>query len=89
MNLSLSRSTEIIVSAGAPPDGCPDNQGQFNCIASNDDACGVGSRVTISATPGSTYAVLVTGYGSNAGNFSLRYNYQLPSPTRCVARLLR
>ena len=68
----------------ASGNNCPVNQGAFQCIAANDDACGVGSRVTFAATPGATYAILVTGFGTNAGNFSLRYNYAVPSPTRCV-----
>ena len=77
----LACSTEIVIAA-APNNLCPVRQGDFQCIAANDDWCGVGSSVTIPATPGQAYAVLVTGYGAAAGAFSMRWNYAQPSPTR-------
>ena len=73
--------TEIVVAA-APGGVCPASQGAFNCLAANDDACGVGSRVSLPWAPGATAAVLVSGYGTNSGNYSLSWSYTIPSPTR-------
>jgi hypothetical protein len=41
------------------------------CRAVNDDFCGVGSYVTFQSLPGVTYYILVDGFGSAAGNFTL------------------
>jgi hypothetical protein len=73
--------TELVVAA-APGGACPANQGAFNCIDANDDACGVGSRVSLPWVPGNTAAVLVTGYGTASGSYTLTWTYAIPSPTR-------
>lgn len=52
--------------------------GTFNCVASNDDACGTSSQVTVTTTLGTTYYVLVYGYGSASGSFTL--NLTCPTP---------
>lgn len=41
----------------------------LNAIADNDDYCGTSSQVTIPTTLGTTYYVLVTGYGNRFGSF--------------------
>jgi hypothetical protein len=40
-------------------------------IASNDDSCDLQSELTFAADGTSTYYIMVEGYGSNSGNFSL------------------
>ena len=42
-----------------------------NEIATNDDACGLQSELTFLSDGTSTYIIMVEGFGSNAGNFSL------------------
>jgi hypothetical protein len=41
------------------------------CVTANDDFCGLQSQVTFSATLGTTYYILVTGFGTSSGAFSL------------------
>lgn len=41
------------------------------CVAGNDDFCGVQSQVSFMATLGTTYYVLVTGFGTSSGAFTL------------------
>ena len=43
----------------------------FACVAGNDDACGLQSRVSFTSLPGTAYFVFVNGFGSNTGNFTL------------------
>lgn len=43
----------------------------LTCVAGNDDFCGLSSQVTVATTAGTTYYVLVTGFGTNTGNFTL------------------
>jgi len=45
--------------------------GSFNCVTGNDDACGLQSIVTFATTPCVTYYVLVHGFSSNVGNFTI------------------
>ncbi len=45
--------------------------GTFTCVAGNDDFCGTQSQVTFNTNAGITYYVLVTGFSTNSGNFSL------------------
>lgn len=45
--------------------------GTFTCITGNDDFCGLQSQVTFTANLGTTYYVLVTGFGTSNGAFSL------------------
>jgi hypothetical protein len=41
------------------------------CVTGNDDFCGLQSQVTFTANAGFTYYVLVTGFGTASGNFTL------------------
>ena len=45
--------------------------GSLTCVTGNDDFCGLRSQVTFTAAIGTTYYVLVTGFGSASGNYSL------------------
>lgn len=45
--------------------------GGLICVAGNDDFCGLQSSVTFNANAGTTYYVLVTGFGSATGAFTL------------------
>ena len=78
--------SEIVVSGPLTGGQCPRNQSEFTCLAANDDAPGCGSgvqsRVTINTQPGNVHAVLVTGFGSAFGPYTLTYQYALPTPSR-------
>lgn len=54
--------------------------GALQCVAGNDDACGNRSRVTWSSQSGYTYFILVHGFGSSSGAFSLGISCAAPSP---------
>ena len=77
--------SEIIVAGPLLGNACPRTQSEFNCLASNDDYAGCGnglqSLVVVPATPGASYAVLVTGYSTNAGAFTLSWSYGMISPS--------
>jgi len=45
--------------------------GAFTCVTGNDDACGLQSSVTFNGTSGTTYYILVHGFGSASGAFTL------------------
>jgi hypothetical protein len=45
--------------------------GALTCVAGNDDFCSLQSQVTFAATAGTTYRILVTGFSSNTGSFTL------------------
>ena len=45
--------------------------GALTCVGGSDDFCGAQSQVTWNYTPGTTYYVLVHGFGANTGPFSL------------------
>jgi hypothetical protein len=47
--------------------------GALQCVAGNDDDCGLRSRVTFDSEDGVTYYVLVTGFGSANGAFTLTF----------------
>lgn len=49
--------------------GCDDEQ---LCVTANDDVCGLSSRVTWCSELGTTYKILVHGFGASTGNFQLR-----------------
>lgn len=74
-----SWDTELIVSNALMNAQCPSSASLFTCAAANDDSCGMQSRISIPATPGSSYAVLVTGFGSSAGAYTLSWNYGMPT----------
>jgi Secretion system C-terminal sorting domain len=64
--------TEIGVFAGT----CP----ALVCVTANDDFCGLQSQVTFATTLGTTYYVLVTGFGTASGTFTLtRTSAPLPN----------
>ncbi len=45
--------------------------GALTCVASNDDFCGLQSQVVFNTTPGLDYYILVNGFGTNTGAFSM------------------
>ncbi|NOT51988.1 MAG: T9SS type A sorting domain-containing protein [Chitinophagaceae bacterium] len=53
--------------------------GSLICVTGNDDACGLQSSVTFTANTGTTYYVLVTGFGSATGAFTLTRTSVLPN----------
>ncbi len=50
----------------------------LNELAVNDDFCGLQSEVTFSSDGTSTYYIMVEGFGSNSGNFSLDVSCEAP-----------
>lgn len=53
--------------------------GSLVCVTGNDDACGLQSSVTFTANAGTTYFVLVTGFGAATGAFTLTRTSILPN----------
>lgn len=50
------------------------------CVTGNDDFCGLQSQVTFATTLGTTYYVIVTGFGAGTGTFTLtRTSAPLPN----------
>jgi len=45
--------------------------GALVCVAGNDDFCSLQSQVSFTATAGTTYRILVTGFSSASGSFTL------------------
>ncbi len=45
--------------------------GGLTCVIGNDDFCGLQSQATFSGTAGTTYLILVTGFSTNSGAFTL------------------
>ena len=43
----------------------------LTCLSSNDDFCGAGSQLVVPTTPGTNYFVLVNGFGTANGNYTL------------------
>ena len=58
-----SYDTKIFVYSGA----C----GVLSCVIGNDDACSLQSEVTFTSTYGTTYYIMVAGYSSNSGAYTL------------------
>lgn len=52
--------------------------GSLTCVAGNDDFCGLQSQVTFTSVPGTNYFVLVTGFGTASGAFSLTRTCSTP-----------
>lgn len=54
----------------------------LSCVNFNDDYCGLASQVTFTGNTGTTYYILVFGYGSASGSFTLNITCQAPpTPT--------
>ncbi len=53
--------------------------GALSCVASNDDACGLQSSVTFTSAEGADYYILVTGFGSSDGDFTLSVTCEEPA----------
>jgi len=53
--------------------------GALTCLTADDDFCSLQSQISFSSTLNTTYYILVTGYGSNRGSFSLNVSIG-PSP---------
>ncbi len=58
----------------------------LNCVTANDDFCGLQSQVTFATTLGTTYYVLVTGFSSGSGAFTLNYS-STPSNDLCTGAI--
>ena len=54
--------------------------GALTCVTSNDDFCGLQSQAAFSSTAGTTYYILVTGYSTAVGNFTLNVTCAAPPP---------
>jgi len=54
--------------------------GALTCVAGNDDFCSLQSQVTFTATAGTTYYILVTGFSTNVGNFTMNVTCTAPPP---------
>lgn len=52
--------------------------GTFTCVAGNDDFCSLQSQVTFTANIGTTYYILVTGFSTNSGAFTLARTCTFP-----------
>jgi hypothetical protein len=52
----------------------------LNELAFNDDSCGLQSEVSFTSDGTSTYYIMVEGFGSNSGNFSLDVTCEDPLP---------
>ncbi len=50
----------------------------LTCVTSNDDFCGLQSQVIFQTNPGESYFILVRGYSSNCGPFTLEVSEILP-----------
>ena len=62
--------------------------GALTCVDGNDDACGLQSSVTFNTTPGLLYYVLIHGFSSNTGTFSLTTTVNLaPANDACAAAI--
>jgi hypothetical protein len=53
---------------------------QLTEVASNDDACGLSSRVSFEAAAGTVYSVAVAGFEGATGDFTLVWNRNAPPP---------
>jgi subtilisin-like proprotein convertase family protein len=54
--------------------------GGLVCVTGNDDFCGLQSQVSFPTVIGTTYYVLVTGFGTSSGNFTLTRSCASPLP---------
>lgn len=52
--------------------------GSLNCVAGNDDDCGLQSEVSFSTTCGTEYYILVHGFDTSEGDFELELTYDTP-----------
>ncbi len=59
----------------------------LTCVTGNDDFCGLQSQVTVSTTLGTTYFVLVTGFLSESGTFTLTRTCLPPVNDLCTGAL--
>ena len=65
-------------------DGCdPVNT---TCVGGNDDFCGLQSSVTWISSPGVEYLILVHGYSSGTGDFTLSINCESPDPAIALTK---
>ncbi|MEQ1643939.1 MAG: Ig-like domain-containing protein, partial [Pyrinomonadaceae bacterium] len=58
--------------------------GTLSCVAGNDDFCGLQSQVSFPTTAGTVYRILVTGFSTNTGNFTLTASTTGPPSTDLV-----
>ncbi|MBW8051217.1 MAG: hypothetical protein FVQ77_12925, partial [Cytophagales bacterium] len=62
--------------------------GAFTCVTGNDDACGLQSRVKWSSTFGTTYYILVHGFGSASGPFNLSFDNTEMTNQACTSPII-
>jgi len=63
--------------------------GALVCETANDDACGLQSEVSFQSDGNTTYYILVHGFGSATGNFSLNVNCTpVPPPNDMIANAI-
>ncbi|TNF49629.1 MAG: T9SS type A sorting domain-containing protein [Bacteroidetes bacterium] len=55
------------------------------CVASNDDFCGLQSEVTFTTTIGTNYYILVNGFGSETGNYTLNISCCTGTAPSCAS----
>jgi hypothetical protein len=67
-------SFDTVLSAHTGCPGTPANQ-----LACNDDTCGVGSRVIVNVTSGTTYWIRIAGWQGATGSYALHVLCQQPS----------
>ena len=56
------------------------------CVGGNDDGCGLQSLVTWISSPGVEYLILVHGYSTNTGDFTLSINCESPDPAIALTK---
>lgn len=63
------------------------NCGTLTCVTGNDDYCGLGSRVVWTSVLSTTYFILVHGYGSAVGAYTLSITCLAPPAPMCYIQV--
>ncbi len=58
--------------------------GSFTCVTGNDDFCGLQSQVTFASVQSTTYYIMVAGFSTASGLFTLNITCALPPPNNDV-----
>ena len=59
----------------------------LTCVTGNDDFCGLSSQVTFNTVSGTTYFVLVTGFSTASGSFTLTRTCVAPGNDNCTGAI--
>lgn len=88
--------TQLFVGTSTVAATCPTSTAQFSCVATNDDATCSGasstqSKVSVLVTSGTTYYILVTGYTTSSGTYTLTWGFDVtptisPTPSATTTR---